>query len=79
MTLLDLSPTDFRRFLTVLVDRRLLGMITLQIWVFMSGVLTNLFILSKHGMKANIRSPKMANNLHAYNRDVLLDMMVTPV
>jgi hypothetical protein len=25
MTLLDLSPTDFRRFLTVLVDRRLLG------------------------------------------------------
>jgi hypothetical protein len=25
MTLLDLSPVDFRRFLTVLVDRRLLG------------------------------------------------------
>ena len=25
MTLLDLSPADFRRFLTVLVDRRLLG------------------------------------------------------
>jgi hypothetical protein len=25
MTLLDLSPTDFRRFLTVPVDRRLLG------------------------------------------------------
>ena len=25
MTLLDLSPTDFRRFLTVFVDRRLLG------------------------------------------------------
>ena len=25
MTLLDLSPTDFRCFLTVLVDRRLLG------------------------------------------------------
>jgi hypothetical protein len=25
MTLLDLSPDDFRRFLTVLVDRRLLG------------------------------------------------------
>jgi hypothetical protein len=25
MTLLDLSLTDFRRFLTVLVDRRLLG------------------------------------------------------
>ena len=25
MTLLDLSPTDFRRFLTVLVDRHLLG------------------------------------------------------
>ena len=25
MTLLDLSPSDFRRFLTVLVDRRLFG------------------------------------------------------
>jgi hypothetical protein len=25
MTLLDLNPADFRRFLTVLVDRRLLG------------------------------------------------------
>jgi hypothetical protein len=25
MTLLDLSPADFRRFLTVLVDRRLMG------------------------------------------------------
>jgi hypothetical protein len=25
MTLLDLSPADFRRFLTVLVDKRLLG------------------------------------------------------
>ena len=25
MTLLDLSPADFRRFLIVLVDRRLLG------------------------------------------------------
>jgi hypothetical protein len=25
MTLLDLSPADFRRFLTVLVDRRLLA------------------------------------------------------
>ena len=25
MTLLDLSPADFRRFLSVLVDRRLLG------------------------------------------------------
>jgi hypothetical protein len=25
MTLLDLSPAEFRRFLTVLVDRRLLG------------------------------------------------------
>jgi hypothetical protein len=39
--LLDLSPADFRRFLTVLVDRHL------------------------------IRSTKMANNRHAYNRDVL--------
>jgi hypothetical protein len=36
-----------------------------------SGVLKKLFILSKHGTKANIRSTKMANNRHAYNRDVL--------
>ena len=43
----------------------------LRIWVFKSSVLKNLFILSKHGMKANIRSTKMANNRHAYNRDVL--------
>ena len=44
---------------------------TLRIWVFKSGVLEILFILSKHGTKANIRSTKMANNRHAYNRDVL--------
>jgi hypothetical protein len=36
-----------------------------------SGVLKKLFILSHHGTKANIRSTKMANNRHAYNRDVL--------
>jgi hypothetical protein len=47
------------------------SMFKLQIWVFKSGVLKNLFILSKHGAKANIRSAKMANNRHAYNRDVL--------
>jgi hypothetical protein len=47
------------------------SMFTLIIWVFKSGVLTNVFILSKHGTKANIRSTKMANNRHAYNRDVL--------
>ena len=46
-------------------------MFTLRIWVFKSGILTNLFILSKHGTKANIGSTKMANNRHAYNRDVL--------
>ena len=46
-------------------------MFTLRIWVFKSGVLKNLFILSKHGTKANFRSTKMANNRHAYNRDVL--------
>ena len=34
-------------------------------------ILDVLFILSKHGTKANIRSTKMANNQHAYNRDVL--------
>ena len=34
------------------------------------GVLKNVFILSKHGAKANIRSTKMAINRHAYNRDV---------
>ena len=43
-------------------------MFTLRIWVFKSGVIKNLFILSKHGTKANIRSTKMANNRHAYNR-----------
>jgi hypothetical protein len=58
ITLLDLSLADFRRFLTVL-------------WVFKSGVLIKLFIFSKHGTKANIRSTKMANIRHAYNRDVL--------
>ena len=47
------------------------SMFTLRIWVFNSGVLENLFILSKHGTKTNIRSTKMANNRHAYNRDVL--------
>ena len=46
-------------------------MFTLRIWVFKSGVLKDLFILSKHGTKANIRSTKMANNRHAYTRDVL--------
>jgi hypothetical protein len=46
-------------------------MFTLRIWVFKSGVLKKLFILSiKHCTKANI-STKMANNRHAYNRDVL--------
>ena len=47
------------------------SMFKLQIWVFKSGVLKNLFILSKHGAKANIRSAKMANNRLGYNRDVL--------
>jgi hypothetical protein len=47
------------------------SMFTLRIWVFKSGVLKKLFIISKHGTKANIRSTKMANNRHAYNRDVL--------
>ena len=47
------------------------SMFTLRIWVFKSGVLKYVFILSKHGTKANIRSTKMANNRHAYTRDVL--------
>jgi hypothetical protein len=47
------------------------SMFTLRIWVFKTGVLKKLFILSKHGTKANIRSTKMAYNRHAYNRDVL--------
>jgi hypothetical protein len=47
------------------------SMFTLRIWVFKCGVLKNAFILSKHGTKANIRSTKMANNRHAYNKDVL--------
>jgi hypothetical protein len=37
MTLLDLSPADFRRFLTVLVDRRLLGS---QCWLS-TGLVAN--------------------------------------
>jgi hypothetical protein len=45
--------------------------ILLWIWVFKSGVLKKIFILSKYGTKANIRSTMMANNRHAYNRDVL--------
>ena len=40
-------------------------------YVHASGVLKTLFILSKHGTKTNIRSTKMANSRHAYNRDVL--------
>ena len=44
------------------------SMFTLRIWVFKSGVLKKLFTLSKHGTKVNIRSTKMANNRHAYNR-----------
>ena len=47
------------------------SMFTLRIWVFKSDVLKKLFILSKHGTKANIRRTKMSNNRHAYNRDVL--------
>jgi hypothetical protein len=43
----------------------------LRIWVFKSGVLKKIFIFSKQGTKANIRSTKMANNRHAYDRDVL--------
>ena len=43
------------------------SMFTLQIWVFKSGVIKKLFILSKHCTKANIRSTNMANNRHAYN------------
>jgi transposase len=34
----------------------------LRIWVFESDVFKNLFILSKHGTKANIKVTKMANN-----------------
>jgi hypothetical protein len=118
MTPLDLSPADFRRFLTVLVDTSIgqpvlleygtdcewhpsnqtlqcpgitircypcsagswqiiplthyakFCMFTLRLWVFKSGVLKKIFILSKHGTKANIRSTTMENNRHAYNRDV---------
>ena len=40
------------------------SMFTLRIWVFFK----NLFILSKHDTNVNIRSSKMANNRHAYNR-----------
>ena len=47
------------------------SMFTLRIWVFKSGIVKKKFNLSKHGTKANIKSTKMANNRHAYNRDVL--------
>jgi hypothetical protein len=81
---LDSSPADFRRFLTVLVDRRLLGgqcclstglvangiRLTKRCNASNLGVLKSLLIFSKHGTKANIIT-KMANNRHAYNRDVL--------
>ena len=53
------------------------SMFTLRIWVFKSGVLKNVFILSKHGTKANIRRTKMSNNRHAYNRDVLQIRVIT--
>ena len=33
-------------------------MFTFRIWVFKSGVLKKLFILSKHGMKANIEAQR---------------------
>jgi hypothetical protein len=46
-------------------------MFTLRIWVFKFDVLKHLFILSKHGTKANTRGTKMANNRHTYTRDVL--------
>ena len=42
-----------------------------RILVSRFGVFKKLFILSKHGTKANIRSTKMANKRHAYNMDVL--------
>ena len=51
----------------------------LRIWVFMFGVLKILFILSQHGTKANIRSTTMANNRHAYNRDVLQNYWTSDV
>ena len=40
------------------------SMFTLRIWLIKSGVLKKLFILSKHGTKANIRSTKMANKMN---------------
>ena len=36
------------------------SMFSLRIWVFKSGVFKKIFILSKHGTNANIRSTKMA-------------------
>ena len=47
-----MPPTQYSKF----------SMFTLRIWVFKSGVLKNVFIVSKHGTTANIRSTKMANN-----------------
>jgi hypothetical protein len=44
MTLLDLSPADFRRFLTVVVDRRLLS----SQCCFSAGLVANCIRLTKH-------------------------------
>ena len=47
------------------------SMTTLQIWVFKSGVLKNVFILCEHGTTANIGCTKMANNRHVVNANFL--------
>jgi uncharacterized protein YerC len=39
-------------------------MFTFRIWVFKSGVLKDLFILSKHGTKANIKQKWQIIGMH---------------
>jgi hypothetical protein len=48
MTLLDLSPADFRRLLPVLVDRRLLG----SQCCLSTGLVANGIRLTKHGARS---------------------------
>jgi hypothetical protein len=49
------------------------SMFTLRIWVFKSGVLKKMFILSKHGTKANIRSTKMVVDRRLLGKPVLFE------
>jgi hypothetical protein len=55
MTLLDLSFADFRRFLTVLVDRRLLG----SQCCLSAGLVANGIGLTKRGFLLHVSDDRM--------------------